>query len=364
MGCGRALFIFADALFTIVGVGLLMLVDSEELLPNVMKFLFPAFGIIALIVGIRLPHIQRQTTPDEIIFDNANGRVQVNQNISEVKSAWIYYDEIEDFIIKPKKQQSSSSRSSRSSYSFHIYLAKKDGGQWELLSKSSEESARQEIQKLKSIIDLQKAPVREANGAHSSSKYKISDYGSRTEVTWRNPLGYGPLFMFMFCAVFLTIFYTIFSSINFDDFGWFAYGVLGFIGVVFVIVIGGNILKMIKNAKTVYAVSISDMSLNYQEKDLGGRTMKEVPFLMKDLHALSFSFDTDVTMRKIFIYTHEQFQKRNIEPKFSLESIRELIAFQNELVALDLQELTAVEALHLENYLQEQIRLKSRTDVR
>lgn len=364
-GCGRFLFVFAGLLFTSVGVVLFLFSDSDDLLVNVMTYLFPLFGLTALTVGVRLPAILRKSTPDSLTFDNANGRIAVQQQASDVKIAYIYYDEIEDFIIKVKKHETSGSsrKTSRTYYTFHVYLKKKDGGQWELLRFDKEELAKNEIEKLKTLIRLNQEPVRvEAEG--TSHKYRLVNLDDQMEIIWRNPVGFGPLVLLIFSAVFVTIFYTIFQSLLLtDDLPVFGYVVMGFIAVVFVIVIGGNALKLVRNFRTVYCVAIDSVSLCYIERGLSGVERKKVEFPMKDLHAISFSFDTDESQRKIYIYTHEQFNKQNLDLSFSIASVKEVIDYYTSLVALDVQELTPVEALALENNLQRVIKAKGGVDI-
>jgi hypothetical protein len=358
-GCGQVMFISIGSLFTVIGVCLLIFSDSPEMPLAAMRYLFPVMGLLAVFVGIKLPEIQSKSTPDTITFDNTNGRIEVFQKASGIQSAFMYYDEIEDIIYKAKSHTSSSSStsSSRTTYTYHVYLVKKDGAQWELLRFNSEQDAVVEIVKLKLLIKLQNPPQRKAINIEQSLKFKINSDSSRAELNWRNSVGMAPLYLLLFSIVFCGVFYAILSSGFFsDDFPVFAYFVIGFIGIVFLIVVGGNARKMIKNSKTIYAVSISGFSLDYQEKDLAGRIRKEIRFPLADLHAISFSFDTESTYRKIFIYTHEQFTKmHSLKISLSFEAIREMYKFYSGLVSLDMQDLTAVEALHIENYIQKEI---------
>lgn|GEM_PF-3280622 len=362
-GCGRFLFLFAGFVFIVTGIALLIYVDDAGMPLSVMQYLFPVFGLIAVFAGIQLPALERRNTPDEIIFDNENGRVQIDQQMSDIKRGYIYYDEIEDFRFKVKRTKSNSSSrsgtSTRSSYSYHVYLQKKDGGEWELLRRNSEGDAVAEVEKLRGMVTLNAIPRRVEPDMRGSQKFTISDYGNKAEIHWRNRIGYGPVFMIGFCAIFLTIAYAIFQMSREVDGGIsvFFYLVGGFIGIIFIFVIGGNILKMIKNSRTVYAVSVSSSTLDYLERDLAGRINKSIQFPMSDLHAISFSFDTDQTMRKIFIYTHDQFRKKQtLTPSLSLTFIKEMYEFYKSLVSLELQDLTAVEALAVETYLQQRIR--------
>jgi ABC-type multidrug transport system fused ATPase/permease subunit len=365
-GCSQSAFIVIGSIFTIIGLCLLIFSTDPEPPLSTMRFIVPVFGIVAIIIGVKLPSLQKKQTPDQIIFDNVNGRVEVNQQHSDVKVAFMYYTEIENFQLKIKRDSSSSSstRSSRSTYTYYVNLLKKDGGQWELLQRNSESTANEEIAKLKTAIDLQKIPVKIPAVNAVTNKFQISDYGHKTDMTWRNPLGYGPLFLFLFSVVFITMFYSIASmALKDEDMSGFFYFVGGFIALVFLFVIVGNVMKMIKNAKTIYTVTVTDSSLDYYEKDSAGRIMKDIRFPLTDLYAIAFSFSTENTLRKIFIYTREQFLKmKELEsnPKFSVDYVTSVYSFYKDLVALDMQELTAVEALHVENFLQEQVKAKGR----
>jgi ABC-type multidrug transport system fused ATPase/permease subunit len=369
-GCGSALFIVVGSIFTVTGIGLLIFTDDPQMPLSMMRLIFPAMGIIAIVVGINFSKLQRKSTPDEIIFDNLNGRVQINQATSDLKTAFIYYDEVSDFTLKIKSERSSSSSTSttRSSYSYHVYLSKKDGGQWELLVRNTEASAIDDIARLKSAIRLDATPVRESTNIRNSSKYIISDFGHKAELCWKNPVRVAALFIVLFSVFFISTFYTVMATAFQVEDGLPVFFMLigAFIAVIFLIVIGGNIMRLIRNSKTVYAVVITDSSLDYFEKDNAGRIKKDVRFPLAELHAISFSFDTQDSLRKIFIYTRDQFEKKNqIEnkPKFSIEYIKTLYNFYKGLIALDMQELTAVEALCVENYLQEQVRLRGRANV-
>lgn len=354
-GCARVIFIVVGSIFTIIGFSLIFLINNSEMMLSLIKFLFPTLGLIAIYAGIKFPSIQSKITPDEIIFDNQKGRIEINQKNSEVNTAYIYYDEIANFIIQVKRRNRNNSTTSNtgSSYTYHVYLLKKDGGQWELLNRSTESAAQEEITKIKSAINFSVKPVRESITLSASKKYNIFNNNLKTELIWRNKLGYGPLFLGLFAVFFIAVFSTIIKSINIPI---FAYIVIGFILSVFVFVIGRLAIKMIKNAKTEYSLYISDTTLSYIEKDLSGGIKKDVRIPYSNLHSIAFSFDSENTLRNMYIYTHEQYNaKSSMKLSFSLNSILDVYNFYKNLIILDFQNLTAVEALHLENYLQQQI---------
>lgn len=361
VGFNQFLFISIGSIFTIIGFCLFYFIEETPSILSIFQFIFPAFGIMVIGVGIMLPKIQSENIPDQIIFDNPNGRIEINQKASVIKTAYIYYDEIDDFTIHFKKIETSRSTGlspTLSSYSCHIFLTKKDGGQWELLKRNSEREALEEIAKLKTRIHLSAKPKRVTLNIKDSKKYHISKGSNKTELSWRNRLGFSPVFLVIFTISFLTVAYAISSIVSSmgSSLSVFFYFVIGFIGFVFIWVVGGNTLKMIKNAKTIYAVGISHTDLDYFERDHKGEIKKNIKFPLIDIHALSFSFDTENTVRKIFIYTHEQFKKKDsLDLSLNVDSIKNYYNFYKEVAVLELQNITAVEALYIEAYLQQQI---------
>ena len=230
---------------------------------------------------------------------------------------------------------------------------------------NSDKVAAEEVEKLKSLIRFSAAPVRVTLPSVHSQKFKVTNDYNKSELAWRNKLGYGPWFLGAFAIAFLSIGYAIVGTGFFDEgFPVFGMFVIGFIGIVFLLVMAGSILKMVRNANTEFAVIVTGGSLEYVERDLAGRIRKTVHFVHADLHAISFSFDTESTFRKIFIYTRDQFEKeRNMKVASSLSSIKDLYNFYNSLVSLNMQDITPVEALLMENYLQEQLREKGNVQV-
>src|SRR3712207_4309842 len=106
-GCGGAIFFAAGLIFFVVGIWMFYLPSGSEMPLSLLRYVFAGAGIVAMYLGAVLPKITQRRTPDSIVFDNANGRVQVNQTKSEVDTAYIYYDEIEGFIIKLKSRSDS-----------------------------------------------------------------------------------------------------------------------------------------------------------------------------------------------------------------------------------------------------------------
>jgi hypothetical protein len=124
-GCSQAFVIAIGVLFFSIGCCILYFSKSQEMPFVLFKYLFPSMGILAIWAGIQLPKIAKKSMPSQIIFDNTNGRVEIYQTHSEVKNAFIYYDEIEGFTIVRHRRSSSSNRVTKISYTYHVCLLKK-----------------------------------------------------------------------------------------------------------------------------------------------------------------------------------------------------------------------------------------------
>jgi hypothetical protein len=233
-------------------------------------------------------------------------------------------------------------------------MTKKDSGQWELLKRNSKEAANQDVLRLKNLINFNAIPKREDVSLQLSTKYKIYKGYKNAEFTWKNILGSGPYFLGVFATAYLLaaiVIYKITSSM-----GIMVYFVFGFMAIIYTTIVVVTARRMYKHAKTEYSILINETELSYVEKDFLGKSKRIVSVPLSEIHAISFSFDTDISMRKIFIYTHEQFErKKTLKPSLSIDYYTEMYKLQRELIALDLMNLTAVEALYVETFLQQQI---------
>ena len=365
-GCIVNFVIMIGSIFFIIGCCLLKFSNDNEMPFAVFKYLFPAMGLIVIWSGINLPKTLKKNTPDQIIFDNQKGVISVLQSASEITDAKIYYDEIEGFTVHIKTHRSSSSSrsSSRTYYTYEVCLLKKDLSTWELMSENTQENADKEIAKLKLLIDFSVIPTKENVKITQSKKFEILKNNDKTTLNWVNDIGYQPLFYGIFIIFFLGIGYTIFNGFissnngktGADGFS-IAFGLVSiFILSVFIYIISTLIYKLIKNATTNYSISISKTNLEYFEKSKTGNIKKTVSFAKETIHAISYSFDSSDTSRFIYVFTHDQFQKKkDLKLKLSIDSIKDYYQFHQNLLAIELQNLSPVEALYIENFLQNQV---------
>ena len=342
---------------------------GSEMPLSLLRYVMAGAGIVMMYLGAVLPKLTQRRTPDSIIFDNANGRVQVNQTKSEVDTAYIYYDEIKGFIIKAKSRSDSRSADpvERTRYSHNIYLVKKDGGEWELLQLWKPEDAEAELAKLRGMITLDAVPVRVPVKLHATSKYAVKKGSDRIELEWRNPVGTAPLSLLLIVAFVGSILYVLMGGFGSDGGGFFIPGVIigGLVGLVFLWAVIRGSMKVVKDYRTVYSVTITGGSFSYFEKSTDGRERKHVQYALQDIHSIAYSFDTEKTARKLFVYTRGQAKKKEeLGNSFSLSNIAEYWELEKSLTALDMSDLTPVEALAVENLLQEAIREKGNTQVR
>lgn len=362
-GCARAAAIVFGSFFAIIGFGLFAF-ESESSIFFMFRFMFAALGSTFVLVGITLPKLMGKAYPDKIIFDNTNGRIEVSQEASEVKTAYMYYDEIEDFVVRVRSEDNNSKAYGRS-YSYFVFLVKKDGGEWELVKRRERAHAEEDAARLKQLVKFDAKPVKVPVSVEPSKKYTITKGALKTEVSWRNTLGMQEIRLAIFAAFFIITAAGIFSVVNsLSDFPVFFMIIAGFIGTLFVVIIGYYSRKALRNLKTAYAISISSMTFEYIERDKHGRELKSERIPLASLHAIAFSFNTEKTMRKVFVYTHDQFQRKNkLSNDISIEAFKSHFSFYNSLLRFELKNLTPVETLYLENFLQDAIRERSGVDV-
>lgn len=363
-GCSRIALIVFGSFFALIGIGLFIFDSSSSFFSSI-RIMFTAMGSIFVLIGIKLPKMMGKAYPDKLVFDNTNGRIEVRQEASEVKLAYMYYDEIADILVRARSEDNDSSSTGSRTYSYYVYLVKKDGGEWELLKRGSHEGAEEDVARLKQLIRFDAVPVKVPVSIGTSKKYTITKGAHKTELSWRNTLGIQEISLAIFAGLFIFMAGSIFSLVDeLSAFTIFFMLIAGFISLVFLLVMGYFFRKALKNLRTTYAVSISSMTFEYMERDKQGRELKSERVPLNELHAIAYSFNTDKEMRKVFVYTHDQFQQKDKLPyDLSLETIKAHFAFYNSLMRFELKNLTPVETLCLENYLQQAIKERANIEV-
>jgi cytochrome c biogenesis protein CcdA len=251
--------IFIGSVFAIAGLALIFLMSNVEPPFSYIRFLFAGMGILVVLLGINYPKMTKVRIPESITFDNRKGLIEIEQDAAVSQKGFIAYKDIDRFDVYEEYHSGSHSgkTQSRSYYTYHVLLRKKDGGEWFLREWRSRPDAEKMIAELSKVIDVN-APSVSIPKAPLPDKLNREFQGSKTMLSWRNKLGFAP-FIFGGVVLFIgTVFYIIGGAVfsQMADMIIPVSFVLGFIGLIFIGIVFVQVRKMIKNATTTFRISI------------------------------------------------------------------------------------------------------------
>ncbi len=362
------LFIIVGSIFVLIGIGLNVVIEQWEFPFLLFKLLFPAFGLMAVFSGIFLPGNVRKTTPEQITFDHSKGAVIIEMIKNGNEVGYIRYDEIEGFDIYVEKRSSSSSSSGRSStyYDYHVFLKKKDGGEWFLTKSSTRDEAEVILNTFRTQVPLAN-PFTISPSAKLSSKLAKQEGVDKTVVHWQNKITWWtPIFLIFFATVFTSILSIPFTSFASGGPDVFILIVVGFIFTIFLLVMFMVVRKLLKDATTRYAISIGKTQVEYYEFSKSNGAMKNHKGISCDaLDRIIYSYtpgkSTDHSDLKLLTKEDVAYwQKTQENPLMALKDIFKSV---NQPITLSITALNPVECLQLETWLQELILKKSEKKV-
>lgn len=361
------IFIIFGSFFFLIGVGLNAFMTTWEMPYLLFRLLFPTFGLVAIFAGIYVPKQTRETQPEQITFDHDKGAVLVDMSKVGNQRGHIRYDEIACFDIDVESHRSSSSNTTMSSstyYRYHVYLKKKDGGQWYLFEYTNRASAEAMVIQLTAQVPTDRI-FNDASSSKLSSKIEKKEGLDKTIIHWQNNVTlWQPLFLFVFSVVFLSILSSFFSFGQEMD--GFAMAVIGFIFSVFLLVMFTIVRKLIKDATTRYAVSVDHVNLEYYEFAKSSGAMRNKKTLaLPQVHSINYTFapsknNPGAGLKILTKAEAERFQQYKEKP---LEALKDLFTGNNKPISLSITALNPVECLQLENWLQELILKKGNVKV-
>lgn len=366
---GASIFtIIVGSLFIVIGIGINAFVYSWEFSYILIKTLFPLFGLLAVYGGISMPKQLRLTQPSRITFDHEKGAVVIEMNDKTDQRGYIRYDEVEGFDIHEERRTSSSGSSNtrtRTYYVYHVYLKKKDGGEWHLFQFNTRAKAEELIIQLKAEIQFDK-PFTVTEQPRLTSKIEKQEGIDKTVIHWENKVTLmQPIIVFTFGLIFLTMLFSFFTFG--EEVEIFGSIVIGFILIIFLFIMFVIIQKMIKDMTTRYAVSVDHTNLEYFEFSRSTGAMRNKKTLgLKDVHSINYTFAPSKNYQAagLTIRMQEHIGREKLLDEKPIEAIKDLFLTGDKPITLSITALNPVECLQLENWLQELILNKSRMKVR
>jgi hypothetical protein len=360
-------FVAVGSLFFLIGVGLNFFMTSWEMPFMLFRILFPLFGLGAVFGGLYLPKQTQETQPQQFTFDHDKGAVVVEMTKGGDQRGYIRYDEIEGYDIYVERRSSSGSGRNTTYYHYHVYIKKKDGGEWHLFDFSDRAKAEAIILQLTAAIPLDR-PFKIVDQPKLSSKIEKKEGLDKTVIHWQNKVSiWQPIFLLAFSSIFLSIPLSFFS---FDGAGggldYFFVFVIGFMLVIFGVVMFVVVRKLIKDATTRYAVSVDHTNLEYYEfsKSTGQMRNKKIHPLC-DVQKINYTYSPAQQNMGVGlkILTQADIDRlRELDDK-PMEAFKDLFKSGNGPITLSITALNPVECLQLENWLQELILKKGNVAV-
>jgi hypothetical protein len=352
------MFVGVGSLFFSIGVGLNVFMDSWEMPFLLFRILFPLFGLVAIVAGLRNPKQVQNTQPEQFIFDHEKGAVIVQMTKVGDERGYIRYDEIAGFDIYEEKRTSSGSGSSRSRtyYHYHVFIKKKDGGEWHIMNFSDRSAAQAMVELLTTQVPLSR-PFNVSDQPKLTPKIEKKEGLDKTVIHWQNKVSLSqPLFLVVFSVVFFGIMSSFFTfDIDGSGMGWFFMLVIGFILFVFCLVIFSVVRTLIKNATTRYAVSVDHVNLEYYEfsKKTGAmKNNKTLPLHLVKSIAYTYSPSRQYQDGGLRIMTEADMVKAAEVKEKPLQGLKDLLKGNNGPIVLSITALNPVECLQLESWLQ------------
>ena len=350
------MFVGVGAFFFLVGVGLNFFMTTWEMPFLLFRILFPLFGLIAIFAGLYLPKQTESTHPERITFDHTKGAVIVEMKKASNQCGYIRYDEIAgyDIYVESRKSSGSGSSPSRTYYRYHVYVKKKDGGEWHLFEFGDRAAAEAVVNQLTTQIPLHK-PFTVTETPKLSTKIEKKDGLDKTMIHWQNRIGLGqPLFLIFFSIIFFSIISAFFSFEKDAGLNVFFMIVLGFILFVFCLVMFSVVRKLVKDATTRYAVSVDHKNLEYYEfSKKSGQMRNKLTIPLLQIKSINYTFSPSQNLGAgLKILTQSDIDRMTQYQNKPVESLKDFFKGVDGPITLSISALNPVECLQLENWLQ------------
>ncbi len=355
-------------LFFFIGIGLIVWIDRTDFPFILFKGLFPTIGLTVAFFGYYTPTVTMKNTPELITFHNQQGAVGIHMHQDDGPTGYIRYDEIELFDIYVESRSNNNAGKSgtrHSTYYYHVYLRKKDGGEWYLTESGSRKAAEEILEKINQNVRLT-APYTIRATPVLSEKIEKEETHSKTILRWKNKASIGALiFLIVFSASFLSILSSAFSSNTGFGNSFFPIMIIGFMLIIFTTVIFVSFRKWLKEATTQYCLIIDNTKLEYQELSRSGVVKKAKSISLKEVYSIAYSFVPvkNKTPEGLHILTLKDAERMKQRPQSAIESLKELFSRNKGIIQLDIRSLNPVEYLQAETWLQGLIKKRGNQDV-
>lgn len=303
------------------------------------------FVAVLWLVNDHVKHIKH------IIFRLKEGFMELHSSSKIPQKAFIPFSHFKELEIT--KGYVKSGKKYRECFYLHIH--QKDGEKWLLFESESQDFINQQHEKLSAVLNL----GQEISGIPKpvlSPNLIVSNTKELDAVEWKlfdwTTIVYSAIFVIV-----LGLFLAFLSSSNnlYSVFGAF----FGFIFMLFLFSFFYSLQLLINKIDVLFGISISATDLCFYEKSTSGCMLKSNYVPIANIQSVTNSMKDNMTTKNISLYIHE---KDNL-PTENFSSFQKIKQKIKGLHHLYFSNLTFVESLELERWIQDRIKERSGVEV-
>lgn len=310
-------------------------------------FFLAGFGLPFFSAALHIKWVEKK--PSSFTFNNFRELFTVKEKNGAIAS--IGYGDIEDIRVR---QQAQSSGDGPTTYTYVVYMQKKDGAFWDLHESRKEEESNELLQKIKKVIHLESSTT--------APLQKIPDFishsaaGGKEVFRWKDRLGITSRITVL----------CVFTGIGLIAYGGITHNIKSAAGFTtasaafaFFILLGCYFT--LKSLGSFHVVEVNNKSIKYGR---GGRNPekwnvnREVSIASAKSSQFSYTFERNVTNQLIYVMDEatwkefEKFKRGDVD----LSNVFSLIKKMMKAFSMPLYGFLTVDAMVFEQHLDEAIR--------
>jgi hypothetical protein len=312
--------------------------------------LFLFCGIVPFVMVFWLIHDHRKHI-QSIIFHAHKGYIEVLSSAQNPQKSFIPFSNIATLSVTKGYEKGGKKNYPH----FYLEMYRKDGEKWLLMDSSSFDAMQDTLDKFNSILNLdmtaQGMPMPMLPPQLTMAKTAETDTVEWRLFDWTSIVSSGIV------SAVLGLFLGILAQLGalYSVFGAF----FGFMLLIFFSSFCYSIRLLITKMETVFGISVSSTHLHFYEKSSTGRLIKSKSVEMVNIKNVTNSLEKNMTAQNISVYIHEK--DKELDPSMgTFKKIKEKIKGLHQLYFSDL---TFVESLELERWIQDRIQERANIEI-
>ncbi|MBG8556255.1 hypothetical protein [Hymenobacter guriensis] len=362
-GCVRGLFSGFGLLAVLIGGGLLFArrggtLDADTLIAGTLAYV----GLGFLLLGIFLSVKQRPALA-ALVFDRRLGAVRVRAREGEPAEVCLAYADIADLRVHTHAETHSSSNSTYTwtSYTYHVVMQFHDGGRWYLTRENTPELAEAQLRQLVAAVAAAELGVAALPPPQLPPQVEHSTQAGLTTIRWRNELAGRQVLSWLVVLVFfggaLGLFFLVARPMMVP--AAFAYAVLAFIALVFLVIMGSQARRMWLDYHRRYGLVFSPTAVAYVEAAHATDQLIEHQVIpLAEWYGLSCSLnDMEAGEEAVLLLTraaHAQYLHQQ-KAELSLKEIVDFLTTRNQARRLYFSRFTPAQRLAVVNWVRAEV---------